>query len=61
MRPDDVSISVYDLNGKIKVIAQFGLDVSVQKDAHGRLKDSQKEALQKAMEEALSLWELGNV
>jgi hypothetical protein len=61
MRPDDVSISVYDLNGKIKVIAQFGLDVSVQKDAQGRLKDSQKEALQKAMEEALSLWELGNV
>lgn len=62
MKPDGVSASLYVLEGKVKVIMQFGLEgLSVEKDEQGRMKEDQKQALLKAMEDAISNWDLGLV
>ncbi len=59
MKPKDISVSVYILDGKPKAIIQMSLpDIAFERDEHNLVKDSAKHALQKAMRDALSEWEL---
>jgi len=66
VKTQDIGITVYELlvDGKrlIKVQASFALDgMNLEHDEIGVLKQTSKDALQKALKEALSKWEFENV
>lgn len=59
-KPNNVSVSLYMLDGRLQVIAQFGLENAIfEKDEHGYMKDDKRKAFVKALEEAISNWDLG--
>jgi hypothetical protein len=62
IKANDVSVCVYELSGKVRIVAQFGLNgFSIEKDESGRIIDEKRDALQKALEDALSKWEFASV
>lgn len=62
IKPDSISVSLYMIDGKIKIFAQFGLPgMSIEQDSSGKMDDDKKKAFTKAMEEAISNWEIVNV
>jgi hypothetical protein len=61
IKTDNISIDLFEFNGNLKVIAQFGLNIPIEKDSSGRMSTEKKRFLQKALEEALSKWEFDNV
>lgn len=62
IKTDSVSVSIYEADGKIKVFAQFGIQgLSIGKDDSGRMNENKRKELQKALEDALAGWQLGNV
>lgn len=61
IKTEEVSVSIYKFGTKLKVIAQFGLDgLSIDEGSTGKMEESKRQALQKALEDALSKWEFSN-
>lgn len=62
IKTEGVSVSIYKFGSKLKIIAQFGLDgLSIDGGSTGQIEESKRQALQKALEDALSKWEFGDV
>jgi len=59
MNPAHVDVSVYMINGRLKAQISLNLgDLTIERHASGQLKEEARRALEKAMEESLSKWEL---
>jgi hypothetical protein len=53
------SVNIYEMDKQLKAMAQFNLDdIILERDDRGAISLKAKIALQKALEDALSKWEI---
>lgn len=58
MKPTNISISLYIIDGQPKAIIQLTLpNMVLEKDEYGLTSEAARQALRKAMNDAISEWE----